>query len=59
MYVLSVCGCVSAPTVAPSGLGGGGGDRNELIITWTVSLQCSYILSIISCIDFVSCIYMY
>uniref|UniRef100_A0AAR2LEA9 Contactin 2 n=1 Tax=Pygocentrus nattereri TaxID=42514 RepID=A0AAR2LEA9_PYGNA len=25
----------SAPTVAPSGLGGGGGDRNELIITWT------------------------
>uniref|UniRef100_A0A8B9KNZ2 Contactin 2 n=1 Tax=Astyanax mexicanus TaxID=7994 RepID=A0A8B9KNZ2_ASTMX len=27
----------AAPTVAPSGLGGGGGDRNELIITWTVS----------------------
>ncbi|KAF4093717.1 hypothetical protein AMELA_G00005100 [Ameiurus melas] len=25
----------AAPTVAPSGLGGGGGDRNELIITWT------------------------
>uniref|UniRef100_A0A3Q2XSV1 Contactin 2 n=1 Tax=Hippocampus comes TaxID=109280 RepID=A0A3Q2XSV1_HIPCM len=24
-----------APSVAPSGLGGGGGDRNELIITWT------------------------
>ena len=28
-----------APTVAPSGLGGGGGDRNELIITWTVSVS--------------------
>lgn len=27
----------SAPTVAPSGLGGGGGDRHELIISWTVS----------------------
>uniref|UniRef100_A0A1A8PDR6 Contactin 2 n=4 Tax=Nothobranchius rachovii TaxID=451742 RepID=A0A1A8PDR6_9TELE len=25
----------SAPTVAPSGLGGGGGDLNELIVTWT------------------------
>ncbi|KAJ8377690.1 hypothetical protein AAFF_G00254710 [Aldrovandia affinis] len=25
----------AAPSVAPSGLGGGGGDRNELIITWT------------------------
>ncbi|XP_063071450.1 contactin-2 [Engraulis encrasicolus] len=25
----------AAPTVAPSGLGGGGGDRNELIINWT------------------------
>lgn len=25
----------AAPTVAPSGLGGGGGDRGELIITWT------------------------
>uniref|UniRef100_A0A671V5V4 Contactin 2 n=1 Tax=Sparus aurata TaxID=8175 RepID=A0A671V5V4_SPAAU len=25
----------AAPTVAPSGLGGGGGDRNELIVTWT------------------------
>nr|XP_023853255.1 contactin-2-like [Salvelinus alpinus] len=25
----------AGPTVAPSGLGGGGGDRNELIITWT------------------------
>uniref|UniRef100_A0A8C1C8B9 Contactin 2 n=1 Tax=Cyprinus carpio carpio TaxID=630221 RepID=A0A8C1C8B9_CYPCA len=25
----------AAPTVAPSGLGGGGGNRNELIITWT------------------------
>uniref|UniRef100_A0A674NIX0 Contactin-3 n=1 Tax=Takifugu rubripes TaxID=31033 RepID=A0A674NIX0_TAKRU len=25
----------AAPTVAPSGLGGGGGDRHELIITWT------------------------
>ncbi|XP_056460222.1 contactin-2 [Gadus chalcogrammus] len=25
----------SAPSVAPSGLGGGGGDRHELIITWT------------------------
>uniref|UniRef100_A0AAY4CNZ4 Contactin 2 n=1 Tax=Denticeps clupeoides TaxID=299321 RepID=A0AAY4CNZ4_9TELE len=25
----------AAPTVAPSGLGGGGGDRSELIITWT------------------------
>uniref|UniRef100_A0A8C2AA82 Contactin 2 n=1 Tax=Cyprinus carpio TaxID=7962 RepID=A0A8C2AA82_CYPCA len=29
----------AAPTVAPSGLGGGGGNRNELIITWTVSYQ--------------------
>uniref|UniRef100_A0A4W5QXA6 Contactin 2 n=1 Tax=Hucho hucho TaxID=62062 RepID=A0A4W5QXA6_9TELE len=29
----------AAPTVAPSGLGGGGGDRNELIITWTVSVE--------------------
>uniref|UniRef100_A0A8C5G6U8 Contactin 2 n=1 Tax=Gouania willdenowi TaxID=441366 RepID=A0A8C5G6U8_GOUWI len=27
----------AAPTVAPSGLGGGGGDRHELIVTWTVS----------------------
>ncbi|XP_034081705.1 contactin-2 [Gymnodraco acuticeps] len=25
----------TAPTVAPSGLGGGGGDRSELIVTWT------------------------
>ncbi|XP_051803974.1 contactin-2 [Acanthochromis polyacanthus] len=25
----------AAPTVAPSGLGGGGGDRHELIVTWT------------------------
>ncbi|KAM4741647.1 contactin-2 [Anableps anableps] len=25
----------AAPTVAPSGLGGGGGNRNELIVTWT------------------------
>uniref|UniRef100_A0A3Q3NFI7 Contactin 2 n=1 Tax=Mastacembelus armatus TaxID=205130 RepID=A0A3Q3NFI7_9TELE len=25
----------AAPTVAPSGLGGGGGDRGELIVTWT------------------------
>ncbi|KAG9352784.1 hypothetical protein JZ751_017360, partial [Albula glossodonta] len=25
----------AAPTVAPNGLGGGGGDRHELIITWT------------------------
>ncbi|KAJ3601776.1 hypothetical protein NHX12_029540, partial [Muraenolepis orangiensis] len=25
----------AAPSVAPSGLGGGGGDRHELIITWT------------------------
>ncbi|XP_070815011.1 contactin-2 [Chaetodon trifascialis] len=25
----------AAPTVAPSGLGGGGGDRSELIATWT------------------------
>uniref|UniRef100_A0A3Q3W7P1 Uncharacterized protein n=1 Tax=Mola mola TaxID=94237 RepID=A0A3Q3W7P1_MOLML len=25
----------AAPTVAPSGLGGGGGDRHELIATWT------------------------
>ncbi|XP_048878465.1 contactin-2 [Brienomyrus brachyistius] len=25
----------AAPTVAPSGLGGGGGDQHELIITWT------------------------
>ncbi|KAM9759171.1 contactin-2 isoform 1-T4 [Menidia menidia] len=25
----------AAPTVAPSGLGGGGGDHNELIVTWT------------------------
>ncbi|KAF0035476.1 hypothetical protein F2P81_013234 [Scophthalmus maximus] len=25
----------AAPTVAPSGLAGGGGDRNELIVTWT------------------------
>uniref|UniRef100_A0A8C1JFJ8 Contactin 2 n=1 Tax=Cyprinus carpio TaxID=7962 RepID=A0A8C1JFJ8_CYPCA len=25
----------AAPTVAPSGLGGGGGNHNELIITWT------------------------
>ncbi|XP_039971428.1 contactin-2 [Xiphias gladius] len=25
----------AAPTVAPSGLTGGGGDRNELIVTWT------------------------
>uniref|UniRef100_H3CKT9 Contactin-3 n=1 Tax=Tetraodon nigroviridis TaxID=99883 RepID=H3CKT9_TETNG len=25
----------AAPTVAPSGLGGGGGDHHELIITWT------------------------
>lgn len=25
----------AAPTVAPSGLGGGGGDHGELIITWT------------------------
>uniref|UniRef100_A0A673FRF3 Contactin-2-like n=1 Tax=Sinocyclocheilus rhinocerous TaxID=307959 RepID=A0A673FRF3_9TELE len=25
----------AAPSVAPSGLGGGGGNRNELIITWT------------------------
>ncbi|XP_053725357.1 contactin-2 isoform X1 [Synchiropus splendidus] len=25
----------SAPAVAPSGLGGGGGDRSELIVTWT------------------------
>lgn len=23
--------------MAPSGLGGGGGDRHELIVTWTVS----------------------
>ncbi|KAJ8265111.1 hypothetical protein COCON_G00142100 [Conger conger] len=29
----------AAPTVAPSGLGGGGGDRNELIITWTPMAQ--------------------
>uniref|UniRef100_A0A8B9TJ31 Contactin-2 n=1 Tax=Anas platyrhynchos TaxID=8839 RepID=A0A8B9TJ31_ANAPL len=27
----------AAPTVAPSGLGGGGGAPNELIINWTVS----------------------
>ena len=37
----------SAPTVAPSGLGGGGGDRNELIVTWTVrgcfSVVCVYV----------------
>lgn len=32
-----VCPCPSAPTVAPSGLSGGGGNRNELIVTWTVS----------------------
>uniref|UniRef100_A0A8C8A199 Contactin 2 n=1 Tax=Oryzias sinensis TaxID=183150 RepID=A0A8C8A199_9TELE len=25
----------AAPTVAPSGLGGGGGDHHELIVTWT------------------------
>lgn len=25
----------AAPTIAPSGLGGGGGDRHELIISWT------------------------
>ncbi|XP_064162210.1 contactin-2 [Anguilla rostrata] len=25
----------AAPSVAPNGLGGGGGDRHELIITWT------------------------
>ncbi|XP_061582530.1 contactin-2 [Cololabis saira] len=25
----------AAPSVAPSGLGGGGGDRHELIVTWT------------------------
>ncbi|KAM8867926.1 LOW QUALITY PROTEIN: contactin-2 [Synchiropus picturatus] len=25
----------SAPAVAPSGLGGGGGERSELIVTWT------------------------
>ena len=30
----------SAPTVAPSGLAGGGGDHNELIVTWTVSGLC-------------------
>uniref|UniRef100_A0A8D2QC69 Contactin 2 n=1 Tax=Zonotrichia albicollis TaxID=44394 RepID=A0A8D2QC69_ZONAL len=29
----------AAPTVAPSGLGGGGGAPNELIITWTVSWE--------------------
>lgn len=34
-YLTSVW--TSAPTVAPSGLGGGGGDRHELIISWTVS----------------------
>ncbi|XP_033938452.1 LOW QUALITY PROTEIN: contactin-2 [Pseudochaenichthys georgianus] len=28
-------GLYAAPTVAPSGLGGGGGDRSELIVTWT------------------------
>lgn len=30
---------LTAPTVAPSGLGGGGGAPNELIITWTVSWE--------------------
>uniref|UniRef100_A0A8C3R9I9 Contactin 2 n=1 Tax=Cyanoderma ruficeps TaxID=181631 RepID=A0A8C3R9I9_9PASS len=29
----------AAPTVAPSGLGGGGGAPNELIITWTPTLR--------------------
>lgn len=36
----------SAPTVAPSGLGGGGGDRDELIVTWTVSGKAKLVSSI-------------
>lgn len=32
-------GALTAPTVAPSGLSGGGGAPNELIITWTVSWE--------------------
>lgn len=32
-------GDLTAPTVAPSGLGGGGGAPNELIVTWTVSWE--------------------
>ena len=48
MYiVLSMYIWPSAPTVAPSGLAGGGGDRNELIVTWTVSgglrVVCVYV----------------
>lgn len=43
----------SAPTVAPSGLGGGGGDRNELIVTWTVrscfSVVCVYVCVFAPC----------
>lgn len=44
----------SAPTVAPSGLGGGGGDRHELIVTWTVGgcLSVVYVYIIVGhCIN--------
>lgn len=32
--------------MAPSGLGGGGGDRDELIVTWTVSGKAKWVFSI-------------
>uniref|UniRef100_A0A3Q2DBY3 Contactin 2 n=1 Tax=Cyprinodon variegatus TaxID=28743 RepID=A0A3Q2DBY3_CYPVA len=34
----------AAPTVAPSGLGGGGGNPHELIVTWTVSGSLLYFM---------------
>lgn len=43
-HLVSLSYFSSAPTVAPSGLGGGGGDHNELIITWTVSGKVKMIL---------------
>lgn len=38
-----ICLFVSAPNVAPSDVGGGGGSNRELTITWVVSINKLYI----------------
>lgn len=45
LHVLSfVVLFVSAPNVAPSDVGGGGGSNRELTITWAVSVKKLYML---------------
>lgn len=56
---LFICLCVSAPNVAPSDVGGGGGSNRELTITWAVSLNPLHVLNSALPIYFISTLFCF